>query len=469
MRNSQLKFINLVFLLSALALGVISILSYVRVNEQAKASNIVSNTQLLKYKLNDALSHMMKAESAQRGYILTKDSSFMSEYLFARQQVPKLALEIQPLITNNEEQNASLKRAVYLFKSRLQYLQTTLEFSGKMAGTNLSNLLVKGKHITDELTIVIDRMIDKEDQLLAERTASKEKQERHTALFILMFSAISIAILTYSYFRLKQETITNSVLERKILERTKEISTANEVLSKQNLELKRKNEELSSFSFIANHDLKEPLRKIKLFTTKLMASNEHLSSESKMLTQKIIGCVERMGSLLEDIFVYTMTDETHEFELIDLNKAVSGAIHNLQEEIDEKQAIIQFDSLPSIKAVPHQMEQLFTNLISNSLKYSKKDERPAIKLQAVKENCMDKNVYWKITVADNGIGFNEAYREKIFEMFKRLHLKHEYPGTGMGLTICKKIVENHGGAITASSKNGDGAFFTIRLPEAKEN
>ena len=229
----------------------------------------------------------------------------------------------------------------------------------------------------------------------------------------------------------------------------------------QNLDLKRKNEELSSFTFIANHDLKEPLRKIELYLTKMATSGVALQEGSKALIGKIIECVNRMKALLGDIFVYTMTNQTSEVEVTDLNSVVATSIRNLQEVIDEKQAIIEFDNLPLVKAVRHQMEQLFTNLISNSLKYSKKNENPKIKIRVDKEKAKDANTFWKISFTDNGIGFNEVYKGKIFEIFQRLHSKHEYFGTGMGLAICKKIVENHGGTIAASSNNNDGAVFTL--------
>lgn len=459
-----LKLQNLIFFLSALVLVLISVLSYTRINEQIKASNVVSTTQLLKFKLNDAFSHLLKAESAQRGFLLTGDSSFFKAYLESQQPIPGLIMEIQSLLSNTREQNSNLKRASLLFKTRLHFLRSTLEVLPIMSKHSFDMTLLSGKNMTDELSVLIENMISNEDRLLAERTAIKEKEEKRSALFLLAFSAISITNLVYSYFWLKKESLTNAKLEEKVRERTDTIRLANQKLNEQNLDLKIKNEELSSFTFIANHDLKEPLRKIKIYSTKMIAAGEVLSLESKASLDKIIACTDRMKVLLDGIFAYTMAGHESQTRNTDLNEVLTASIQNLQELINEKQAIIQAQDLPVLKAIPKQMEQLFTNLISNSLKYSRDDQKPVIRISVDKQNSPGENPFCKISFTDNGIGFKEVYKEKIFEMFQRLHLKHEYSGTGIGLAICKKIVENHGGSITASSNNKDGAVFTFTLP-----
>lgn len=466
MKKNLLKLTdNRIFLFSVLVLLIGFVLSYNRLKKQATAANAVSNTQLSKFKLNDVFSHLLKAETAQRGYLLTADTRFLSDYNFSRRQIPQLLVEIKTLITDNSEQNYRLKSASLLFQTRLHYLETTVSFSGKMSKPYLDTMLLKGRAITHELDSIIDGMIGAENVLLMQRIKKKENEENRTSFFILIFSTVSIGILLYSYFNLKKKTVANTVLERKVDERTKEIKLLNETLQQQNVELKRKHEELSSFTFIANHDLREPLRKIELYSNELLESEESHWAEGKMLVQKNLQNVKRMKELLEDIFVYTMTATVSEVKLTDLNKTVAASVEKLHELVAEKKAIIELGQLPFIKAVPYQMEQLFSNLLSNSLKYSEKDEKPCIKIKAEKEKGTDGIVYWKITFADNGIGFDEAYKEKIFEMFKKLHPKHQYPGTGVGLAICRKIVENHKGTITASSKNGEGAIFTIILPE----
>jgi signal transduction histidine kinase len=458
---------NLVFSCAALVLVLLSFFSYQRLNKQAEASDVVSHTQLLKFKLNDAFSHLIKTETAQRGFILTRDSVFLFDYFFAKKAIPGILSEIETLVTNDTEQQSNLEAASDLFQLRLKYIHRTLRQSQHISRTALDSTLLKGEQITDSLSRQIEKMIKTEDYLLGQRITAMQDEERTTSFFILLFSAISIAILTFSFYKLKRETFNNSQLEQKVQERTEEIKRTNEILNKQNLELKRKNDELSSFTFIANHDLKEPLRKIEFFINRVFDSEEALSAPGRKFLDKSIDCLKRMKILLEDIFIYTLADKAIGYETTDLNEIAEKAIGHLQEIIDEKKATVICKQLPVVNAIPRQMEQVFTNILSNSLKYSRKNVKPQITIEAQRLSDDYNGVFWKISFTDNGIGFDEALSEKVFGMFQRLHLKGEYPGTGMGLTICRKIVENHGGSITASSKNGDSAIFTILLPENK--
>ena len=463
MKNKRIGSTNVIFFSTALALVLLFVFSYQRMNEQAKASDRVSQTQLIKFKLNDAFSHLIKTETAQRGFLLTRDSSFLRDYYLSQGKIPGLLSEIRSLITNNGEQVNNYIIASNLFTERQRFLAQTLVGHDRLSTQALDSVLVKGKIITDSISEQIDRMISKEDFLLQQHIQAKLAEETRTSAIILLFSALSIAILVYSFFRLKTEMFTNNILEQRVQERTEQIRSANEILNKQNLELEEKNDELRSFNFIANHDLKEPLRKIGLFVDRVITSDEPLSTANHKLLSKAIENVDRMQDLLEDIFIYTLSETAVEFETIDLNETATAAIENLQEVIVEKNAIVEYQKLPVIKGVQGQMIQVFTNLISNSLKYSKKDTIPRVKIEAEKVE-VGHDYFWKISFIDNGIGFDDEYKDKIFEMFQRLHLKGEYSGTGIGLTICKKVIENHKGSITASSKSGGGAVFTILLP-----
>jgi signal transduction histidine kinase len=462
-RNKTLLLTNLIFFGASLLLVVLTFFSYQRINKQIRASNEVSQTQLVKFKLNDAFSHLLKSETAQRGFILTGDSSFFYDFFFAKEEIPRILSEVRLIITESDRQRNNLRRATQLFQARLRYMHTTLLSKDNISNEQLDSLLIKGKYITDSLNQQIEQMISVEDQSLRQRMVVKQNEERDTSIFILLFSFLSVCILLIGFFRVKTEMFNNSVLEKKVKQRTEEIRIANEILNQQNLQLKHKNDELSSFTFVANHDLKEPLRKIELLASKMGASSDTISIEHQDLLAKIIESVRRMKDLLEDIFVYTLTDKIIRHEITDLNKVVAISIENFKEMIHEKAAIVEYGKLPLVYAVPEHMEKLFTNLVSNALKYSKTDVAPHIKIEAKQENEMQR-IFWRIEVSDNGIGFKGVYREKIFEMFQRLHPNHQYYGTGMGLTICKKIVENHGGTITANSKEGEGSVFTILLP-----
>lgn len=235
-------------------------------------------------------------------------------------------------------------------------------------------------------------------------------------------------------------------------------------LAERQLELKNKallasNQELEQFAFIASHDLKEPLRKIISFGRIIKDEVEsQLSEQSREFLGYMLNATERMQTLLESLLSYSrVTSRAKPFEEVALSEVIKDVISDLQLLIDESQATIECEVLPVIKADRAQMHQLFQNLIGNSLKYRRSDVRPHIQIRSEKPDLYTV----VITVQDNGIGFEQEHQTKIFEMFKRLHGRQEYEGIGVGLAICKKIVERHGGAITASGKPNEGAVFRI--------
>lgn len=245
-------------------------------------------------------------------------------------------------------------------------------------------------------------------------------------------------------------------------------------LKKRNKELEQNINELNEFNHVASHDLQEPLRKIQTFASRIYdKEKENLSEFGNEYLHRIEKAADRMRVLINDLLQYSRTNRT-EKNLVktDLNEVLFDSLNELSQNIEEKNAIINHSQLPIIKGVHFQIQQLFSNLLSNSLKYSKENIAPVIDIDATEiiakneVNLKDKSdkKYFKITFTDNGIGFEQEYAEKIFLLFNRLHGKTEYYGTGVGLAICKKIVENHRGHIIAYSKPNVGTTFTIYLP-----
>jgi signal transduction histidine kinase len=246
-------------------------------------------------------------------------------------------------------------------------------------------------------------------------------------------------------------------------------------LEQNNRELKAINEELESFNNIVSHDLQEPLRKIQMFISKIEEKEGGVLSEiGKDYFSKIRTTANRMQRLMIDLVNYTRTIKSHKvFVKTNLTILVTQIVQDLAINIEEKNALVTIGNLPVIKAIPFQIEQLFINLVTNALKYSKENVVPEISISTVKimENeiiedveVSDKN-YHKIIVSDNGIGFKQEYAEKVFVLFQRLETDAEYSGTGLGLAICKKIVENHSGFIKVNSAPNAGAEFNIYLPK----
>lgn len=239
-------------------------------------------------------------------------------------------------------------------------------------------------------------------------------------------------------------------------------------------DLNKSNEALTEFAYTASHDLQEPLRKIEAYSNRLKSSlGENLSDKSKNYLDKLMSSATRMSGLIDDIMALSrLNNVSTEFEQIDLNNIIENLLEDFEYTIKDKKATVTFD-LPVIKGSRTQFQQLFHNLLGNALKFIAPDRKPMISFiceKASKEDfkkygLLPKKQYHKIIVQDNGIGFDQQFEAKIYAPFKRLIGHSEYPGSGIGLAICKKVVENHDGLLRAESSEGKGATFYVFLPE----
>ena len=250
----------------------------------------------------------------------------------------------------------------------------------------------------------------------------------------------------------------------------------NEELENRNRELEQSNKELASFNYVASHDLQEPLRKIQLFISRIEESETQTLSEIGMeYFTRINQSALRMRTLIDDLLMFSRTNKADKpFEKMDLTQLLQKAKSELAESIEDKGAVVESVRLPILNVIPYQIQQLFINLISNSLKYSRAEVAPFIKIECAIVRAKDFEVitkadgekkYFKFALKDNGLGFDQNQAENIFILFNRLHHKAQYSGTGIGLAICKKIVENHDGFIMAEGIVGVGSTFTFFLPE----
>jgi signal transduction histidine kinase len=230
-------------------------------------------------------------------------------------------------------------------------------------------------------------------------------------------------------------------------------------------ELQRSNADLQQFAHVASHDLKEPVRKIRTFGLRLQNElGASLNKESSVYTEKILESAARMSTMIEGVLTYSSLNAVAEKNTaLDLNKILADIQNDLEILIEQKQAVIQYNELPEIEGIEVLIYQLFYNLINNSLKFSKEPEKPVISLTAAIVS-IDNKEYAEIILTDNGIGFDPEYNETIFNAFSRLNSKSKYDGTGLGLSLSKKIVERHGGTITAAGSKDVGASFVITLP-----
>ncbi len=296
------------------------------------------------------------------------------------------------------------------------------------------------------------------NELLAKKSNFNEFELQHS------FPGIGKLTLDINAYRLLKDDNANETL---ILLAFNNVSD----LLRSNKELKKVNEQLEEFAFISSHDLQEPLRKIQAFSNYLTQPEANLNDFARNYSQKINSSSARMSTLIRDLLSFSLLSRVDKkFVSVDLNQILKHVVEDFESIVVRKKAVIDISRLPSVKAEPAHMTQLFQNLIDNALKFGKENAMINVTSEKVtKENIttydLDKDKpYVAISVSDNGIGFDQNFAPKMFGLFQRLHNIPGVEGSGVGLAICKKIVEDHGGVILATGNENEGATFKVILP-----
>ena len=576
------------FISLAVMLIVASVFSFQNIISLTKSYNWVNHTNVVKNKLVQVLSNLREAESSQRGFLLTYDTSYLAAYGSVGNQLNRLFISLDSLFVDNSEQQKKLIRLKAMSSERLFISQKTMELvHNRKPELFVKQSLENGKIKMAEVSNHIQNMINEEDKLLKSRTEVKDRQAKQTPALALLISLASVIIISIAFLKTRQESILRQVSNEalkiknddlmqqqdfvdavfdasvdimsvmdtnlrytrfnkageKAYNKTRQeligksfvdlyphivknglhsdlkkalageiihqpeyyssetknyyelfliplktrlgqvdsiliiahditfiVSSKQELLHK-NQQLELTNQELASFSYIASHDLKEPLRKIQVFSKRIMEIAK-LSEKEQDYFKRITNASERMQNLIESLLHFSQVNNMQlNFESCNLNDILDNARSYIEETILDKEAIIHAEPLPTIQGFPVQLEQLFTNLLDNAIKYCKAGVQPIVTITSLIVNGNKINapfanqhkIYYHLAFADNGIGFDQEFEHKIFEIFQRLHGKNEYAGTGIGLAICKKIVANHNGFITAQGSVGDGATFHVYL------
>lgn len=312
----------------------------------------------------------------------------------------------------------------------------------------------------DEMLAALQMLLLEQSLAARQRIEQGIRQMATTALVLLVFGVIIVTLTGGTIGRAvlaSEQRLSESrdTLELRVNERTAELAETNFALA-------RSNEDLEQFASVASHDLQEPLRKIQAFGARLHDKyQDKLDEQGIGYIERMQAAAARMRRLIDALLVYSrVTTKAQPFERVDLTRVVEDVVVDLEDRIQESGGSVVVEPLPTIEADPVQMRQLFQNLIANGLKFQRPGIAPLVRLEADQNDRM----FCRVRVIDNGIGFDEAYLDRIFDVFQRLHGRSEYEGTGIGLAICRKIVERHGGSVAAQSRSGAGATFVVTLP-----
>lgn len=425
--------------------------SYLSVQEYKDTSNWVQRTQQVLLSLNALESNLQDMQSGIRGFHITQKYDFLIPYHTGEEKRHRNLQQLNTLISDNEHQINNSTELSTLIESKTKFMHLQLqelisgdfEASRQLLATGSSDATMK------DLQDKFDEMRNVELELLRIRTLQSSQaatQINYTAIWAGFAGLFILSIVNYLLWVniSKQTQLENSISEKRD-------------------ELELSNKSLEQFAYSASHDLQEPLRMVSAYCGLIKKRYAHcLDLDGHEFIDYAIDGASRMKKLIESLLEFSRVGRIDNPIILPTKKVVDIVIHNLETSITESKARIRVEPLPDVEVNQTALYQLFQNILSNAIKFRTKNKPPEIQIKA-----RQLNDFVEFSVIDNGVGVDEKYKDKLFTIFQRLHTKEEFAGTGIGLAICKKIVDNYKGVIKCSSNSGGGATFSFTLPIKK--
>jgi signal transduction histidine kinase len=514
-----LRQLNIIYVVTTVFLVALSMYSVIKIRDLIDSSHLLTHTYEVKQALQKIEATVAEAESSKRGFLLTGDSSLLQKNILTVQSLTLQQAQMESLLQDNTEQVhnlAQLRRAIGEKILSINDIPVGKRLFQLRYETKINTL--EGIQTMDSVKHYVEKMMLVEKHLLSQQQLQFSQRSFITPLLSVVLFFGAVFILLISYHRLQKELRYSLDLHNQLFslyeektQRAAELAIANKELLYQNSEKEKRateleaindellfqsqekekrtvelllvNKDLQLFTQISSHDLKEPLRKLQIAASRISHEDyNNLSEKGRGFFSSMRDAANTMQTLIDDLITYSETKrEERTFVQTDLRAMIQEVQIGLQERIEAQHATIDIGELGQASIIPFQFRQLMHNILGNALKFSKPDmpshivitgnlikgkELPNVLAGKVNvEKFTLAESYYHIRISDNGIGFEAEYNEKIFEVFQRLHGKTEYKGTGIGLAIVKRIVENHNGIVTATGTLDEGAIFDIYLPD----
>lgn len=447
----------------ALALLIcVGILSYWSVVQNANERQWVGHTHLVLEKLDALSANLIDAETGERGYLLTGKESYLAPYNGAASKLRENSKDLRQMTADNPVQQRTLDGLETVMAARLAILQHEIDIRRQAGLAAAAHFVAEssGKQETGQARMEIAAMRQEEDHLLVQRSLGVERTSLRTRVVIITGNALAVLLLLSAGIVVQREMVRRKDAEDEIRLLNVDLERRVEELAKSMKDLARSNSELQQFAYVASHDLQEPLRMVASFTQLLgKRYKEKLDDDARDFINYAVDGATRMQTLITDLLSYSRVGtQGKPLESTQCDEVLDRVLSNFKLAVKESGAVITRDPLPTVMADALQLGQLFQNLIANAIKFHGEGS-PSVHVSAERRGGD-----WEISVRDNGIGISQEYADRIFVIFQRLHTKTEYPGTGIGLAICKKIAERHGGRIWVEPSPGGGSTFRFSIP-----